>query len=65
MAGQDPNAAMAEEDPNAAPMDPNAAAMAGQDPNMAAAGAAPVAPGMPRKQIQMLPDGTMNINIYE
>ena len=24
-----------------------------------------LAPGQPKKQIQMLPDGTMNINIYE
>lgn len=61
--------AAAAQDPNAAGMDPAMAggdpAAMGEDPNAMGGAPAGVAPGMPKKQIQMLPDGTMNINIYE
>jgi hypothetical protein len=56
------------EDPNAMAEQP-APEMGAEDPAMG--GAAPmgapagVAPGMPKKQVQLLPDGTMNINVYE
>jgi len=74
MAQEDPNAQMpmdAEQAPQEAmPAEGQMPADAmSQDPNAvdpAMAQAAPtVAPGMPKKQVQMLPDGTMNINIYE
>ena len=50
-------------DAGMAPQDPNA----GADPAMAGGmpAQAGVAPGMPKKQVQMLPDGTLNVNIYE
>lgn len=65
------------EDPNAMPPegteDPNATAPEGEmppegveDPNaMPPEGEMPPMDGNPKKQIQMLPDGTMNINVFE
>ena len=56
------------EDPNAMAEQPapeagaEGQAMGGAAPMGAPA---PVAPGMPKKQVQLLPDGTMNINVYE
>lgn len=60
MAGQDP-AMMAGAEGGMAPA--VGGAMPSADSNAAMGGSVPS--GMPKKQVQMLPDGTMNINIYE